>query len=190
MAAACADSTTQPSNSSRIFVTPGSLSFSSLGATAGLRASFQGTATPPPDSFWHFTSSNPAVATVSSESSPSRTVTAISNGSATIHVTVDTVQDTADIPVTVNAVAPALSAYNGTWKGDANLQATPIAPFVVAPRASCLGSTPSYGETATITVNGSGAGTFTMTDTPGFDRAYQVTIPPSLTFAGTGTFPF
>ena len=191
-AAGCTNSPTEPGstqNTSRIVVSPGSLSFSQLGASSGVRVSFQGAPTQPPDSFWHFTSSNPAVATVSGDSSPNRTVTAMANGSATIHITLDTVTDTADVPVTVNAAAPALNAYNGLWKGDVNLKSSTLRSLAFTPQ-SCAGSLNSYGESLTINVNASGAGTATVTDTPGFDRAYQVTIPSSLSFTGGGTFPF
>lgn len=175
-------------NASRIFVSPGSFSFTSLGQTGSIRASFIGSSTPPPDSFWHFSSSNPGVASVSNNSSASQTVTAVANGTATIHITLDTVTDSADVPVTVNAPLPVFSSYNGTWKGEAKQVPVPFAPS--HPGASCPGSTQSYAETATINVSASGAGTFTLTDTPGFDRPYQVTIPASLTFSGTGTFSF
>ena len=191
LAVGCANSnspTDPPPPASRIVVTPGSMSFSNLGASSSARASFSGVSTPPPDSFWHWTSSNPAVATVSG-SGPNVSVTAVGNGSATIHITVETVTDTADIPVTVNAVAPALNAYNGTWKGDVGLQSSSLLPQHVKPE-SCAGSLGSYAETITINVNASGAGTATVTDTPGFDRAYSVTIPQSLSFTGTGSFPF
>jgi len=177
-----------PAATTRIIVSPGSLTFTSLGQTGSIRASFIGSTTPPPDSFWRFSSSNPGVASVSNNSSASQTVTAVANGSATIHITLDTVTDTADVPVTVNAPLPIFTSYNGTWKGEAKAVPVPFAPS--HPAASCPGSTPSYAESAAINVNASGAGTFTLSDTPGFDRPYQVTIPANLTFSGSGTFSF
>jgi hypothetical protein len=193
-AAACtSNNPASPDNNkpqTRISSNPGSLSFNQLGQSGNVTASFTGSTVPPPDSFWHFTSSNPSVASVSNASSPTQTVTAVGNGTTTIHITLETVNDTADIPVTVSAPLPTFSQYNGMWKGDANLQPLLGQLRFVSPAASCAGSLNAYGETATINVNASGAGTFTMTDTPGFDRAYQVSIPSNLTFSSSGTFSF
>jgi hypothetical protein len=174
----------------RIATNPGTLSFTQAGQTATISVSFVGSSIPPPDNFWHFTSSNPAVASLSAVPSATQLVTAVGNGTTTIHVTLETVTDTADIPVTVNIQAPSLNSYNGTYKGDANLQPLLGQLRFVSPASSCAGSLAAYGETATINVNASGAGTFTMTDTPNFDRAYQVTIPSNLTFSSSGTFSF
>ena len=185
-AAGCTDSSTTPTPSTRIFVTPGSQSFSQIGATATLHAGFQSATTPPPDSFWHFTSTNPSVATVSG-GGPNPTVTAVGNGSAVIHITLDTVVDTADVTVTVNAPTVSPTAYNGRWKGDALI--SPLSLPIFRPLA-CAGSDQKYGETMTINVDASGSGTATITDSPGFDRAYNVTIPQTLTFSGSGTFSF
>jgi hypothetical protein len=172
--------------SNHIVVDPTSLSFDDIGLNAQLHLSYVATQQPP-DSFWHIASTNPQVATAPpSGSTP--VVTSTGTGSAFIHITLTTTNDSADIPVTVSR--PAVTSYNGTYKGEAKqvpalLQLLPSPPRAAA---SCPGSSPGYAETAALNVNAAGAGTFTLTDTPGFDRAYQVTVPASLAFSGTGTF--
>ena len=187
-AGACTNSTNTPDPPpQRIATLPQQMTFNQINASSQLSLRWVGGSTPPPDTFWHAVSTNPTVAVVTG-SGPNLTVTAVANGNATIHITLDTVTDTADVPVTVSATGPALTAYNGTWKGDANLKTTSLLPALVHPLASCPGSLGSYGETLVIDVSSSGAGTVTMKDTAGFDRPYQVTIPSNLTFTGSGTF--
>ena len=134
---------------------------------------------------WIFTSSDTTVATVAPTGGAVPTqgyaaVTAVGVGHCAIHVELrfeGTSQgsEKLDVPVTVAVPSP----LNGTWTGDVSLQPD-----------SCAGSTTSYGETVVVDVDSAGVGTLTVTDTPGFVRQYQITIPPGGEFTASGTFDF
>lgn len=57
---------------------------------------------------------------------------------------------------------------------------------------SCQGSDSAYGESATVNLSSNGAGTITLTDTPNFQRVYQVNGVTALNqmITANGTFSF
>jgi hypothetical protein len=176
-------------------VTPSTLTLS-IGEKAGLDIEVRNSNFSA--SFTAVTSSNPAVATVSPVSTGGGlppiglvTVTGVSPGLSTVHVTYTTTPALAatvvDIPVTVTGGN--FSAYDGTYVGDATPQASSLGRLSVKPLANCPGAK-AYGETIVVSVNGSGTGTLTMKDTKDFDRPYSGTISSGLTFSGQGTFSY
>jgi hypothetical protein len=73
------------------------------------------------------------------------------------------------------------STITGTFIGKATLQTDAL---------TCKGSDPEYNEKATVNINASGSGTITLSDTPGFDRTYNVTNVGPSGFSTQGTFSF
>lgn len=84
-------------------------------------------------------------------------------------------------PTPTPVPTPTPTGITGTFVGKATLQTDPL---------TCKGSDAEYNEKATININASGSGTITLSDTPGFDRPYNVTNLTPSGFSTQGTFSF
>jgi hypothetical protein len=110
------------------------------------------------------------------------TVLATGIGKTVIRVAVNGTPDGVNIPVSVD---PDFTKVSVVFGGDVKkLNPQPLAGSQIQ---NCAG-VGSYAEKVVVSLTRAGAGTFTVQDTPGFDRGYAVTAASGFSFTSHGTF--
>jgi hypothetical protein len=125
-----------------------------------------------------WSSSNTNIATVDPKTG---VVKAVNPGTCTIVATSNANNSKQGAMVlTVSPASAGFVAYSGKYAGEV----TQVINLSTCP------STPSYVENIDLLLNVSGSGTAKVTDTPGFERDYQIVMSSSTTGSGSGTFSF